>query len=475
MYCAPAPLSLLSVFLQCRDVAAADESDAAHAPFFPLKPTARYAMDIAAQQGGSSAEILPSIEHTTSSSAGPTRTTSGATAAAGGSHNGKAGVRSSTGSDCTQQQPSSGCSNEHVADNSAHEQRTPSDNLGPMLKPQQQQQPQEGLQQQQQVVQQHLRKQKGLHSLLQQQRRQSEAEYSCGLAPQQAEDAQLSDFMAVHAAVSSDSAAPVHRSVSQMRIEQQQVQQQQPRPWTQAGRFAGLANSSAGSSCSGSPSSSSSKGEPGWLKQQWQKLASSKSSKGKQVPYSSRSSGYVPGKHGDRHSTTLQRPSTAPAHLGAHSAAAAGGTGSGLEGGSSRAAVGDASSGQDSSSAGAKQQQLQGTAALKQQQAGDMVLGTTAGRLQGPGQHHDGVCNKPSSPQQQQQQQQDGVGQITAVSAQQQEQRQRRASAFAGAMPLTDLLWDPCEHPHASSIAAAAAARTVGSKLASSAAHFPYR
>jgi hypothetical protein len=353
-----------------------------------------------------------------------------------------------------------------------------------MHEPQQQQQQQEGLQQQQQqlVVQQHLQKQRSLQSLLlqqqQQQLRQSEAEYGCGLASQQAAaDAQLSDFMAVHAAVSSDSAASVHRSVSQMRLEQQQAQvQQQLRPWNQADRVAGLANSSAGSSSSGSPSSSSSssKGERGWLKQQWQKLASSRGSKGKQLPYSSRSSGAVTGQHGDRRSRSCQRPSTAPGHLSAHSAAAAaaaGDTGGRLDTGSSsaaRAAVHDTISGRDSSSAGAKQQQRQGTAVLEQQQAGEAMLGTATKRQGGI---QDGsVCNESSSPQQQQ----DSTGQETAAPARQQQQKQRRASAFAGVMPLTDL-WDPCEHPHASSIAAAAAARTVGCKLASSTAHFPYR
>jgi hypothetical protein len=119
---------------------------------------------------------------------------------------------------------------------------------------------------------------------------------------------------------------------------------------------------------------------------------------------------------------------------------------------------------------GAKQQQRPVTAVLKQQQVKNAVAGTAVERQDVQG---GCVCIKPSSPGQRQQQ--DSTCQQAAVSAQQQQQEQRRGSAFAGATPLTYLLWDPCEHPHASSIAAAAAMRTVGCKLASSAAHFPYR
>jgi hypothetical protein len=353
-------------------------------------------------------------------------------------------------------------------------------------------------------------------------------------------DAQLSDFMAVHAAVSSDAAAaPVHRSVSQLRSEQQQQQQQkrlpaqpqQHRRLSECVADSSLPASSASSSPMSGGSSSSSKGERGWLQQQWAKLSSGMHKKGGRRelgPGSGRSSGVgVPQSSGDYIAVEAwKRPSTAPGHLpgcsGANggrepeqgvqasegvsivpaeavAAACAAVVGAGM---TPREAVGTASS-----AAAAHHQQQQGAGAARgaralrhelasldalklssgdetaaaaaagagsavhggmnstPQEAAEASLGTAAS----PNRETGDACVLLHEPQQQQQQEREpgsalrNTAQWDAEHQQQQQQQRQATSAFTSASVLSEL-WDPLEQPHASCIAAAAAARTIGGR-----------
>ena len=494
--------------LQCRAAAAAGDADAQESRCFPIKPTARYAMDVAAQEGGChSAEILAALPAAGSSASSSARA-------------------SSSGAGARRRHSDSSGSSQHDAADGA-----------------QQRQPREARradaqhQQQQWAAQQQVPSQPGQQ---QQQQCRHEGDHTprvLNTPHQQLQqpDPQISDFMAVHAAVSSDGAAPVHRSISQLRLEQQLqlqrqhqeqqqelLQQQQQlqdeevpsqqslRPWTQADRLA-----AAGSSSSPGGSSSSSKGaERGWLKQQWQKLSRSLNTpRGDRGPASggdgSSSVSLAQQQHLDQIDSTAvtlrQRPSTAPGHLRtATASSAASSNRSSLEESSSKAAKavfagpsvtgGGAAvavpAGQETSSsfkavaAGAvqpppqQQQQEEGAdqAAVLLRAAGpgsgfsvdgvQELLGSPAAAAAPEGVTSSGKSTPATGS--------DVKAAVSSTSQQQEQQQQQHQQHMASAFALAEL-WDPEEHPHAASIAAAAAARTVGSKLASTAAHFPHR
>jgi len=341
-------------------------------------------------------------------------------------------------------------------------------------------------------------------------------------APQaQQPDVQLSDFMAVHAAVSSDGVAPVHRSVSQLRLEQQQQQQgllsvQPPQLQLvrQVDRFAGSLQSS---SCSSSPCSSSSKGERSWLKLQWQKLSGSLH-KRKATDSKSRGVGQMHTGAVAASAAGWGRPSTAPGHLTDYTVSKAGSMADGdmesrrRSGGSSSSSPGRVSRSwrRSTGSAAAQHEPEQvasgsGHGSLLQACGQRGLLRGHASTGPGPGEavalQHAAVaadllkqqqgtlrapaCELGAESQigkqhdiytQQQQQQQEEAAELAhqASSSREEQQQQQRRSAFAGAVLLADL-WDPDEHPHASSIAAAAAARTMGLAAVSNTAHFPHK
>lgn len=332
-------------------------------------------------------------------------------------------------------------------------------------------------------------------------------------APQaQQPDEQLSDFMAVHAAVSSDGVAPVHRSVSQLRLEQQQqqpgllsVQPPQLQLVRQADRCAGSLQSS---SCSSSPGSSNSKGERSWLKLQWQKLSGSLH-KGRKAS-NSRSRGVGQMYPGDAVAAAgWRRPSTAPGHLTDYTVSKAGSDGDMAlrrrsSSSSSSPGRGSRSWRRSTGSTAAQQEPEQGQHMLQGACGSGHRRGLLRGRAStgqvadeafphaalaadlleqqqsthGAPAHElgaEGHVGRQQNIYQQQQQEAAAelVHEASSTPAEQQQQQQRR-SAFAGAVPLADL-WDPDEHPHASSIAAAAAARTMGLAAASNIAHFPHK